>query len=242
MMLERRDLNRNYSQFAAACMLLLLLGACSSESTEWDRAVKADTPASYQEFLKRHPTGDRAKLAVVRAAALVEQRQWLLISHAPSVSAINAFLRDNPNSIWAADAKQALDKLSAPQQIEPEPRSVDQQTGDHEAEPVPEPAPAPAPAEPSRQTKPAVAAAPAKRLMAGVQIGVFKTRASALSAMDLAKTQSAALRASEPQIDVITVKGQSLFRVRAGVSSRDLAKKVCQDMTRAGASCLVIKN
>lgn len=236
MMLERRDLNRNYSQFAAACMILLLLGACSSESTEWDRAVKTDTPASYQEFLKRHPTGDRAKLAVIRAAALVEQRQWLLISHNPSVSAINAFLRDNPNSIWAADAKQALDKLSAPQQIEPEPRSVDQQTGDHEAEPVP------APAEPSRQTKPAVAAAPAKRLMAGVQIGVFKTRASALSAMDLAKTQSAALRASEPQIDVITVKGQSLFRVRAGVSSRDLAKKVCQDMTRAGASCLVIKN
>ncbi|MCX7035040.1 MAG: SPOR domain-containing protein [Proteobacteria bacterium] len=230
-------MNRNYSQFAAACMILLLLGACTSESTQWDRAVKADTPASYQEFLKRHPTGDRAKLAVVRAAALVEQRQWLLISHAPSVSAINAFLRDNPNSIWAADAKQALDKLSAPQQIEPEPRSVDQQTGDHEAEPVPEPAPA----EPSREAKPSVAAAPAKRLVAGVQIGVFKTRASALAAMDMAKTQSVALRASEPQIDVITVKGQSLFRVRAGVSSIDLAKKACQDMTRAGSSCLVFK-
>jgi len=235
--LERRDLNRNYSKFASACALLLLLSACTSESTEWDRAVKADTPASYQEFLKRHPTGDRAKLAAVRAAALVEQRQWLVLSQQPSVSGLSVFLRDNPNSIWAADAKQALEKLSAPQQSEPEPRSVDQQTGDHEAEPVP----APAPAVPGREAKPAVAAAPAQRLLAGVQIGVFKTRASALSAMDLAKTQSAALRSSEPQIDVITVKGQSLFRVRAGVSSIDLAKKACQDMTRAGSSCLVFK-
>lgn len=230
-------MNRNYSQFAAACIVLLLLGACSRESTDWDRAVKADTPASYQEFLKRYPTGDRSKLATVRAAALVEQRQWLVLSQQPSVSGLSVFLRDNPNSIWAADAKQALGKLSAPQQIEPEPRSVDQQTGDHEAEPVPKPAPA----EPSREAKPAAAAAPAKRLTAGVQIGVFKTRASALSAMDLAKSQSVALRSSEPQIDVITVKGQSLFRVRAGVSTTELAKKACQDMTRAGASCLVIK-
>ncbi len=237
MILERRDLNSNHSHLTSACAIFLLLGACSRESTEWDRAVKADTPASYQEFLKHHPTGDRAKLATVRAAALVEQRQWLLISHAPSASAINAFLRDNPSSMWAADAKQALEKLSAPQPSEPEPQSVDQQTGDHEAEPVP----APAPAARSREDRPAVAAPPAKRLFTGVQIGVFKTRASAVAAMDLAKSQSVALRSSEPQIDVITVKGQSLFRVRAGVSSTDLAKKACQDMTRTGASCLVIR-
>jgi len=228
-------LNRNYPQVACACIVLLLLGACSRESTEWDRAVKADTPASYQEFLKRHPTGDKAKLATVRAAALVEQRQWLVLSREPSASGLNAFLRDNPTSIWASDAKQVLDKLSASQQKEPEPQSVDQQSGDHEAEPVP------AATVQSPEVKSAVAAAPAKRISTGVQIGVFKTRASALAAMDLAKNQSVVLRSSEPQIDVITVKGQPLFRVRAGVSTTDLAKKACQEMTRAGASCLVIK-
>lgn len=197
--------------------------------------MQADTPASYAAYLKQHPEGPKATLATARSAALIERNQWLVTIAKPTESGLSAFIRDNPHSIWVDEARAALEALADSEQSQPEPQSLDQQTSDHEAEPVP------MPVAPQHEVKPASNSGPVKQNVAAVQIGAYKTRASAIAAMDLAKSQSVALRSSEPQIDIVTVKGQSLFRVRAWVSTLEVAKKSCQDIIRTGASCLVVK-
>ena len=218
----------------ATCVLTLLQCGCSRQSEEWDRAVKTDTPAGYQYYLKRYPEGDKAKLAEARSAALIEHRQWLAVSRIPSETGLNAFLRDNPSSIWAPLAQHIVETLSAPDASEPEPQSVDQQSSDHEAEPIPD-------AVQSQEPKPVAAPRPATPKATRVQLGAFKTRSAAMAALDSAKATSSALRASEPQIDVISVKGQSLYRVRTGVPSEEQAKKACAELSRVGSTCLIVK-
>jgi hypothetical protein len=199
--------------------------------------MQSDTPASYSEFLKRHPEGAKAKLATARTAALIEQNQWLRTIEKPTQSGLNAFLRDNPGSIWVDEARAALERLASQQlQNEPEPQSLDQQSGNHESEPIPAAVEAAVKAvsEPQPPTQLQVS-------KAQVQLGAFKSRDAALSALDAAKAVSSGLRTSEPQLDIIKLKGQQLFRVRAGVPSIQQAASICQEITRTGSSCLVVK-
>ena len=231
---------KSYTLYAVVLPLLLLTG-CGREESDWNRAMQADTPASYADYVKQYPQGARAKLATARSAALVERNQWQLTIEKPTQSGLNAFLRDNPGSIWADEARAALDTLQDQQRNEPDPQSLDQQTGDHEAEPIPDAVqPAVKPVAESQPKLPPQQA-PLPRMLAQVQLGAFKTRDAALNAVDAAKELSGGLRTSEPQIDIIKLKGQPLFRVRVGVASLQQAVNLCRELTHAGNSCLVVK-
>jgi sulfatase modifying factor 1 len=69
-----------------------------NEDQDWQDATKADTIASYETFLKMHPTGKFSEEANRRAFEMKEERDWKNATTKNTLEAFYNFIRHYPNS------------------------------------------------------------------------------------------------------------------------------------------------
>lgn len=94
-----------------ACVLALAAG-CSREPQDWAAAQRADTGASYQQFLQQHPNSDKAPQAQARIKQLAEERDWQAAAAADSRDAYEQFLAQHADSKYAQEARIRVENFA----------------------------------------------------------------------------------------------------------------------------------
>ena len=88
----------------------------------------------------------------------------------------------------------------------------------------------------------AAPAAPSAAMVAGnaVQLGAFSSNAAAQSAWKSMSSRFASLSPLTSSVVPVSVNGKTFYRLRAGVASRADANLLCDKLTIAGESCVVV--
>jgi len=190
------------------CGLALILSACSRQESDWQKARETNTAESYEQFLKKYPTGDFTAQAQARVKELYEERDWQKARDLDTPEAYRAFLKQYPEGKWTEEARIRVENFtlaqapgtgsSAPGGADPgaAPPDVAEVPGTaavgspatESASPTPAnetpPTPVPAMHGANAATKPAMKAAPTAVTKAAsgtyaVQLGAFKSGAQA---------------------------------------------------------------
>jgi len=89
----------------------LLLVACSSTESDWNKASSAGTLAAYQQFLLQHPSGAHAQEARERIQSLQDDQAWTLAQNANTEQSLQQYLQQQPHGAHAAEARTRLADL-----------------------------------------------------------------------------------------------------------------------------------
>jgi hypothetical protein len=90
-----------------------VLAACSSPNADWQKATQQNTVASYQQFIKEHPSDARVEQARNRINALKDEQAWSAAKSADTLDAYQQYLQQEPNGMHAADAQDKVNSLQA---------------------------------------------------------------------------------------------------------------------------------
>jgi outer membrane protein assembly factor BamD (BamD/ComL family) len=101
------------SRAMLAVAILTLASACRSLEKDWQDAKAADSPASYQSFIKEHPKGEFSDQARARVAEL----EWIAVEKSPSIDGYNKFKTRYPKSPHVTEIPSRLEKLRWTQSV-----------------------------------------------------------------------------------------------------------------------------
>ena len=93
-----------------ACVLLLVAG-CENDAA-FEAAERANTPASWEEYLRQHPDGSNAREARERLAARIDDREWFRADEAHTQAAYESYLRAYPQGIHSHEGLLAIANLN----------------------------------------------------------------------------------------------------------------------------------
>src|SRR6202521_4330345 len=175
------------------CLTLLLgIGGCSRPQSDWEKTRAANTTDSYEQFLKKNPSGEYTAQAQSRAKDLYEERDWQKARDTDTQEAYQAFLKQYPEGKWTEEARIRVENFTlaqAPSNATPAGAETAATPGKPSAGsstiPAPAtsakpPAAAPAPTPAPTTGSPAKAAKPAATAGSyGIQLGAFKSSADA---------------------------------------------------------------
>jgi hypothetical protein len=91
---------------------LIGLAACSSASSDWDKASAANTIAAYQEFIKNHPSDSHVGEAKSLIAQQEDNDAWAAAQQSKSIEGYRAYLDKYPQGTNAPSAQTALSDLT----------------------------------------------------------------------------------------------------------------------------------
>jgi hypothetical protein len=102
------------SGFAAvlACAALALAAGCSRQQSDWEKARTANNIESYEQFVKKYPTGEFTSQAQARVKELEEERDWQKARDADTPDAYQAFLKQYPEGKWTEEARIRIENFS----------------------------------------------------------------------------------------------------------------------------------
>src|ERR1700678_4313120 len=170
------------------CALVLALCGCSRQQSDWEKARAANTTDSYEQFLKKYPSGEFTAQAQARVKELYEEHDWQKARDADTQEAYQAFLKEYPEGKWTEEARIRVENFTLAQTptgpgSPAAPGAAPPAAGSAaEAQPPPATVPTSKPAPPPSQTSTAAPvaarrAAPAAMLESGkyaVQLGAFR--------------------------------------------------------------------
>ena len=241
---------------AFACFAALVVVGCGSDS-EYETAMRANTVAAYDDYLRVHPDGSHAAEARTHLAALVEDREWQRAQAASSADAYQQYLRGYPSGAHAHDALTAIADLSLAtvpsteaQPTAPALGAAPAAKGSITRAPVPGAA---APASHAVRPKPAAAvppkaaistethAAPTAAAGVRIQLGAFGTRSGAEAAWHRLTARYPELASRTPLIaGAKTADGHDIERLQVGGFSRESASAMCAALAAKHDACLVV--
>jgi len=102
------------SSFAAfvVCAALLSAAGCSRQQSDWEKARTANNIESYEQFVKKYPTGEFTSQAQARVKELEEERDWQKARDADTPDAYQAFLKQYPEGKWTEEARIRIENFS----------------------------------------------------------------------------------------------------------------------------------
>jgi len=102
------------SQFAVVlvCATLFLAAGCSRQQSDWEKARTANNIESYEQFVKKYPTGEFTSQAQARVKELEEERDWQKARDADTPDAYQAFLKQYPEGKWTEEARIRIENFS----------------------------------------------------------------------------------------------------------------------------------
>src|ERR1700733_4949713 len=101
---------------ALLCLTLLLVaGGCSRQQSEWEKTRAANTTDSYEQFLKKYPSGEFAAQAQARVKDLYEERDWQKARDVDTPEAYQAFLKQYPEGKWTEEARIRVENFNLAQ-------------------------------------------------------------------------------------------------------------------------------
>jgi hypothetical protein len=97
------------------CVVVLCLSACSRQQSDWEKTRAANTTDSYEQFLKKYPSGEFTAQAQARVKELYEERDWQKARDADTLEAYQAFLKQYPEGKWTEEARIRVENFSLAQ-------------------------------------------------------------------------------------------------------------------------------
>src|SRR6266851_2238817 len=176
----------------ALCFALLLgIAGCSRQQSDWEKTRAANTTDSYEQFIKKYPSGEFTAQAQARVKELYEERDWQKARDADTQEAYQAFLKQYPEGKWTEEARIRVENFTlaqAPSTATPAGAETANTSGNPPAGDATAPAPASPPKPPAAAPAPAPVPTPSPAKVAkpagtagsnGIQLGAFKSSADA---------------------------------------------------------------
>src|SRR5277367_2771163 len=168
-------------------ILVLAVCGCSRQQSDWEKTRAANTTDSYEQFIRKYPSGEFTAQAQARAKELYEERDWQKARDTDTQEAYQAFLKQYPEGKWTEEARIRVENFTLAQ-APPNAAPGAAETPNTPANPAAGAAPATTAAapKPPAATPPPAAAAPPKAAKPtgkvgsyGIQLGAFKSSAEA---------------------------------------------------------------
>ena len=237
------------------CAVLLGICGCSRQQSDWEKTRAANTTDSYEQFIKKYPSGEFTAQAQARVKELYEERDWQKARDTDTQEAYQAFLKQYPEGKWTEEARIRVENFTlaqAPPNGTPagadnangagNPVSGD--TGANAAPAAAAPPPAAAmSAKPAATPKPAAKSAAHSRTGSyGIQLGAFKSSAEAAHHRwaHLDKQYPKLLAGLSPTVTPKKGASGTLYRLQASGISEKHARAICKTLKAKAQACVVI--
>ncbi len=248
----------NKTVLSACCVLVLALAGCSRQQSDWQKTRETNTTDSYEQFLKKYPTGEFTAQAQARVKELYEERDWQKARDLDTPEAYQSFLKQYPEGKWTEEARIRVENFTLAQApsgagtagygvADVGAMTPDAAPGpDTVAAPTTPAAPPPkvvkATPAPAAAAAPVAAAANPESGAYAVQLGAFKSGA------DAAHERWAQLQKDYPSVflglssKVLPKKTSSgsLYRLQATGLTEKHARAICNSLTAKAQACIVV--
>jgi cell division protein FtsN len=97
------------------CAVALALSGCSRQQSDWQKTRETNTTDSYEQFLKKYPTGEFTAQAQARVKELYEERDWQKARDTDTPEAYQAFLKQYPEGKWTEEARIRVENFTLAQ-------------------------------------------------------------------------------------------------------------------------------
>src|ERR1700694_1849921 len=164
----------NKAVIGLSIALLLGIAGCSRQQSDWEKTRAANTTDTYEQYLKKYPSGEFTAQAQARVKELYEERDWQKARDADTQEAYQAFLKQHPEGKWTEEARIRVENftLAAPSNATPAGAETANTPGNPPAgsdnapaaaKPPAAPSTAPAPSAPAVPTAPPAKSAPSAK-------------------------------------------------------------------------------
>jgi cell division septation protein DedD len=244
------------------CFALLLgIVGCSRQQSDWEKTRAANTTDSYEQFIKKYPSGEFTAQAQARVKELYEERDWQKARDADTQEAYQAFLKQHPEGKWTEEARIRVENftLAAPSNAAPAGAEIANTPGNPPpgsanapaaAKPPAAPSAAPAPGAPPEKAAPSAKSAPSAKAEKpasaagsdGVQLGAFKSSADAANRRwaHLQKTYPKLLAGLSPTVSPKKSASGTLHRLQVTGLTEKRARTLCKALAAQSQPCVLI--
>jgi cell division protein FtsN len=105
----------NKAVLAICCAVLIGVGGCSRQQSDWQKTREANSTDAYEQFLKKYPTGEFTAQAQARLKEMYEERDWQKARDADTPEAYQAFLKQYPEGKWTEEARIRVENFTLAQ-------------------------------------------------------------------------------------------------------------------------------
>src|SRR5258705_9115442 len=95
--------------------LLLGICGCSRQQSDWEKTRAANTTDSYEQFIRKYPSGEFTAQAQARVKELYEERDWQKARDTDTQEAYQAFLKQYPEGKWTEEARIRVENFTLAQ-------------------------------------------------------------------------------------------------------------------------------
>jgi cell division protein FtsN len=249
------------------CFALLLgIGGCSRQQSDWEKTRAANTTDSYEQFIKKYPNGEFTAQAQARVKELYEESDWQKARDADTQEAYQAFLKQHPEGKWTEEARIRVENFTlaqAPSSTTPAGAEAANGPGTPNTPAIPPagnanppaaakppavasaptpPAPTPPSVSSAKAAKPAAAAPAAAAGSYGIQLGAFKSSADAANRRwaHLDKTYPKLLAGLSPTVAPKKSAAGTLYRLQVVGLTEKHARALCKSLTADSQACVLI--
>ena len=258
----------NKTVLAICCAVLLGIGGCSRQQSDWQKTREANSTDAYEQFLKKYPSGEFSAQAQARLKEMYEERDWQKARDADTPEAYQAFLKQYPEGKWTEEARIRVENFTLAQtparhrrrrcpagapaeRVRPGGRRVRRRP---RRRPERLPRPAGQEVRPRRRRprrprcrKPARSASstrrPANRAQYAVQLGAFKSGHAAANERweHLQKEYPKLLGGLSSKVLPKKTGGGTLYRLQAVGLSEAHARKICKGLRAKSQPCVIVR-
>jgi cell division protein FtsN len=247
------------------CFALLLgIAGCSRQQSDWEKTRAANTTDSYEQFIKKYPSGEFTAQAQARVKELYEERDWQKARDADTQDAYQAFLKQYPEGKWTEEARIRVENFTLAQ-APPNGTPAGAEAANTAGSPAgggaapggtaaPAPAAATAAAAAAAVAKPSAAAPamtaspvkPAKPAAKsgdhGIQLGAFKSSADAAKHRwtHLDREYPKLLAGLSPTVAPRKTASGTLYRLQVVGLTEKHAHAICKSLKAKSQACVVI--
>jgi cell division protein FtsN len=248
-------MSSNKIVLGVCCALVLALCGCSRQQSDWQKARETNTTDSYEQFLKKYPTGEFTSQAQARVKELYEERDWQKARDLDTPEAYQAFLKQYPEGKWTEEARIRVENFTLAQAPSGSgaggpggaadsstPAAVGTDTA-AAAPPVAPPSPPPtAPVAKPAAKSATPAAARASEGAYAVQLGAFKSGAEAAHERwaQLQKEYPSVLAGLSSKVLPKKTSSGSLYRLQAIGLTEKHARAICGSLAAKSEACIVV--
>lgn len=254
----------NKTVLAICCAVLLGIGGCSRQQSDWQKTREANSTDAYEQFLKKYPSGEFSAQAQARLKEMYEERDWQKARDADTPEAYQAFLKQYPEGKWTEEARIRVENFTLAQTPAgtgpatgaagaPSNGSVPGGTAPAGEESAAPPPPAKAPSAPPPSAAPATSQKPERSVPASaargesgkyaVQLGAFKSGHAAANERwaHLQKEYPKLLGGLSSKVLPRKSGGGTLYRLQAVGLSESHARKICKVLRAKSQPCVIVR-
>ena len=247
--------------------LVLGICGCSRQQSDWEKTRAANTTDSYEQFIKRYPSGEFTAQAQARVKELYEERDWQKARDTDTQEAYQGFLKQHPEGKWTEEARIRVENFTlaqAPSNATPAGADT-ANTADNAAATAAAPLPpnlsskktakltasaatakaatAKAATTQAATTQAATAEGYAKAGSYGIQLGAFKSNARAANQRwtHLKKAYPKLLAGLSPTVAPKKTTSGTLYRLQAAGLTEKHARDICKSLNAKSQACVMIR-